>query len=499
MIEVEVHGFQSIEHVAFKVEGFTALVGRSNIGKSAIVRAIKAALTNALGTSFVRHGHACLRRTKGVKTCKCETMVRITAEGFDLKWRKGDAVNEYVFNGKTMTVPGRGFPEFLSPAFAPVKLGENQKLLQVADQFFPIFLLDQSGSTVANILSDVARLDAVNVAMKHVEKDRKEAASLRKVRDKDVEVLAASLTVYDGLDSALSRCDAVAAEYERLDKADRTVGHVTGLCSRLTSLVTDIRALQGVDKITVPDAAEVRRKSTDCVRAASLHERLVECATAYRALEGSAKIVAPDAQPLVEGHKSLQRVRAFALAHEEHTHIVAALDGVDDVVLPDVQGLVERTRRQVEIGSLSDRLELHTKAVKNLDAVEAITAPDSTPIETTARATVLVAGWINRMREFRSWFDERKDAEHAIVPEAGPLQLAGKALAVTTDLSLRHTALTSTIEALDRQHTEIAVEQAAAEAALAAFIAEAQAKGWICGECAQPLQGGHVHKGAKAK
>ena len=33
MIEVEVRNFQSIEHISLKVEGFTALVGRSNIGK----------------------------------------------------------------------------------------------------------------------------------------------------------------------------------------------------------------------------------------------------------------------------------------------------------------------------------------------------------------------------------------------------------------------------------------------------------------------------------
>ena len=64
MTEVEVRNFQSVEHAVFRIEGFTALVGRSNIGKSALVRAVKAALTGATGTDFVRHGGLCARRLK---------------------------------------------------------------------------------------------------------------------------------------------------------------------------------------------------------------------------------------------------------------------------------------------------------------------------------------------------------------------------------------------------------------------------------------------------
>lgn len=493
MIEVEVRGFQSIEHVTLKVEGFTALVGRSNIGKSAIVRALKAALTNAVGTAFVRHGHACLRRTKGVKTCKCETMVRITAEGFDLKWRKGDAVNEYVFNGKTMTVPGRGFPEFLSPAFAPVKLGENQKLLQVADQFFPIFLLDQSGSTVANILSDVARLDAVNVAMKHVEKDRKEANSLRKVRDKDVETLAAALTSYDGLDAALSRGDVVAVEYERLEAAGRTLDQAKSLCVRLSALVVDIRALQGVDKIELPDVTGVRQKAAECNRAALFYERFVEIASAYKALEGSARIEVPDASPLGEQHTRTRRAYQLAASYEEHTRVVAALDGVDAITVPDVAPVTTLARQASTVASMHDRHTQRAAAVAALDGVENVDVPDTTTVAVTARDASRVTGWIARMRDFRSYFDERKGVETTEVPDASPLSGSSASLTVAAGLERRHAALVSTIAALDKQYEDAATEQDAAEAALTAFTEEARAKGWICGECAQPIQGGHTH------
>jgi predicted ATP-dependent endonuclease of OLD family len=61
MIEIEVNDFQSISHTAVTIDKFSVIVGRSNIGKSALVRAIQCALTGAVGTDFVRHGATCDR------------------------------------------------------------------------------------------------------------------------------------------------------------------------------------------------------------------------------------------------------------------------------------------------------------------------------------------------------------------------------------------------------------------------------------------------------
>ena len=67
-VDVEIRNFQSIEKATIKIDGFTVVVGRSNIGKSALVRAVKAALTGAPVSSFVRHSSGCLRKTKAAKT-----------------------------------------------------------------------------------------------------------------------------------------------------------------------------------------------------------------------------------------------------------------------------------------------------------------------------------------------------------------------------------------------------------------------------------------------
>lgn len=53
---IEVVGFQSIRHAELQLSGWTSLVGESDVGKSAIVRAITAAMTNWRGDHFIRHG-----------------------------------------------------------------------------------------------------------------------------------------------------------------------------------------------------------------------------------------------------------------------------------------------------------------------------------------------------------------------------------------------------------------------------------------------------------
>jgi len=262
VIEIEVHGFQSIAKASLKVDGFTALVGRSNIGKSAFVRAVRCALTNPVGTSFVRHRRDCARQASKKKTCDCKSTVHIRAENFDLTWEKGDKINRYQFNGQEYDKPERGTPDFLaSTGFAPVKVGDKPSFLQVADQFFPIFLLDLSGNTIAETISDVSKLDCINSATKLVEKERREIASTRKVREADIQVLDSRISSFEGLTEDL----------KLVKKAEDTLAQIEALAGKrdalarflgcLSDIKQSLQALEVCSKISVPDESELMTQS----------------------------------------------------------------------------------------------------------------------------------------------------------------------------------------------------------------------------------------------
>lgn len=286
MVEVEVCNFQSIEKATFQIDGFTVVVGRSNIGKSALVRAVKAALTGAAVVSFVRHGIGCLRRTKQAKTCKCYTSVHLRSEGFDLLWEKGDAINRYTFNGQVYDKAERGTPEFLQPFFSPVKVGDRQEILQVSDQFSPVFLLDQTGGAVADTLSDVARLDRLNAAMRLSEKDRKEASSTRKVREKDILVLREKLQGYSGLDDVLVCVQRSTEQQTVVLGKEKSLASLDTYMGQLSILVQGIRGLSTVEGIVVPDSAGLETVASRAVQVGAFLDKLQDRQQGIAVLDG---------------------------------------------------------------------------------------------------------------------------------------------------------------------------------------------------------------------
>ncbi len=357
MIRIEVKDFQSIAHEVVEVDGFSVLVGRSNIGKSALVRAIKAALTGAPADAFVRHGPDCPRVTKGAKSCKCFCSVHLVADGFDLLWEKGDAVNRYVYNGAEHTVVGKGTPEFLLAGFAPAKIGDDRELLQVADQFQPIFILNRSGTVVADVLSDVVKLDQINTAIRLVEKDRKEATATRKVRERDVIDLKLALERYLGLDDVVARMDVLEADNERIAVTERRLIQVEGYIESILSLARMIKSLAPLLELSVPNMVEV---DTVAHKVSDLYRFQVEVADRVeiiRSLEGVDSVevpactIASDWRRVSNLQSLVVRLDSMRTFFERHRPLDAPIP-----VLESVTDAHTQVRRLEQLGSKLDGL-----------------------------------------------------------------------------------------------------------------------------------------------
>lgn len=374
MINVEVRNFQSIEHAEICIDGFTALVGKSNIGKSAIVRAVRAALTGATGTSFVRHGPECARRVRKAKTCECYCSVHLKTDGFVLKWEKGDKRNRYECNGTEYGVPNRGTPEFLErPAlaedFGMVKVGEKWQLLQVADQFDNVFLLDETGSVVADVFSDVARLDRINVAMRLVEKDRKEAVSTRKVREKDVLESVRQLEVYETLDRDLRGVDQVESAYTDLLDRDQRFKTLNGYLDELRDLGYQVDLLQKACAVEAPDVKPVLTKVTGFATANRLVTSLTERAGAVKGLMGVENVPEPVLDPLLQASKRHMQVASWAAKLAVHQEYFSRYKGLAEV--PEFTGkstgmTTDHDRLKV-LQALASKFDACQKAVEKLE------------------------------------------------------------------------------------------------------------------------------------
>lgn len=372
MIDVDVRDFQSITHATIRIDGFTALVGKSNIGKSAFVRAVKAALTGAGGSSFVRHSTVCARRVKNAKTCDCQTTVHIRTKDFDLKWEKGDKVNRYHFNGQVYDRTEQGTPDFLlSPllaeGFDTVDVARKSKLLQVADQFDNVFLLDQTGNSVADVLSDVARLDRINVATRLVEKDRKEANSTRKVYEREILENTAKLASYAGLDALVGRAAAVDKKLGQIQTTQADLKKLAGYLGEIEALGFRVDELQQACNIVPPDTKEVLAKRDEHALLSQFFAQFLDKATVIRALAGVDTIQDPNITPLADTSVKYNSVSDWVGRLKALQEVFNKAKPIDGAVIPTPTEVLENRDKLILINSLILRYQTLTTTVSSLE------------------------------------------------------------------------------------------------------------------------------------
>lgn len=243
-MRVKIKDFQSIEEADLTVDGFTVIVGRSNIGKSAIVRAIEGALTNLSGDSFVRLGAH-------------HTEVELDCPDLKLTWKKGGGLNDYVINGENFESVGRGAPHVIAESgFREVEVSRASIPVQVASQFNPIFLLDPSkisGSLAAEVVSDIGRLGELQSALRNAAKDRRSLDTLQRVRKKDLKQTRSEIQAYDDLDDDLTLGDRLRDLMRSVDTLRSEIEHLEGLSKEYAEAQAAVDLYKGADLVILPD------------------------------------------------------------------------------------------------------------------------------------------------------------------------------------------------------------------------------------------------------
>lgn len=337
-MKVKIKNFQSIEDASLEIKGFTVIVGRSNIGKSAIVRSIEGALTNLGGDAFVRMGEH-------------HTEVELETDTLNLKWTKGGGLNDYEINGVEYQSVGRGSPPAVAEAgFKDVEVSRGSVSVQVASQFNPIFLLDPSqisGSLAAEVVSDVGRLGELQEALRNAGKDKRSLENVQRVRRKDLLQVNEDLSSYDDLDS------------------------LNLLYDNLQELKADIQEL----KEEISSYEEVKLQYEEALQALAHYE-------------GASDVVVPD----WDGDKSVKRIEALEAFRDVYTTAVADLNtysGVEYLALPDWEG--DSILKSLQsLGKFRTHYQAALEILQNLTEIPALPRePDWESLKTQALESLI--------------------------------------------------------------------------------------------------------------
>lgn len=300
-VRVRISNYQSVEHVEFEVEGFTCIRGGTNIGKSAILRAISGALLNTPAVHKVRRGH------------KYAT-VELQSEDWGVKWEKGEAVTRYWLPGdeKPRTAVGQGQADFVAAmGFQGVDVGKDHIYPWYASQHETIFLLNQSGPSVTEFISEVSRLKVLQDAITINVRAREQAVRDAKASESEAAAARSALEPFRDLASLEGVPASLEDQLESIEEYERRIDQLE-------------RIRIGIER---EEAAVARLASADSVRAPSGPSR--------------------DAEKLEQGSSFLLKLEGSARA-------VIAVKGIEQVKVPAVP-------------AESARLEIVPKAVAALE------------------------------------------------------------------------------------------------------------------------------------
>jgi len=233
-----VRGFQSLADVEIELGDFTAIVGPSSSGKSALVRSIKAVCSNLRGTGFVTHGMPGM-----------SISIR-TADGQTVSLEKGVGVNGYRVSrdgqqDQVWTKLAGAVPDEISAALGVPAVAAGSTWF--AGQFDGPYLLADSGSQIAQVLGGLSGVGVLRNAAREGARRSLEQASAARSAAQSVDRIRTQAQEYADLPQRRERVSAaarelaeVAALQEQVDQAVAAVGRIVQARQALAELPPEV-------------------------------------------------------------------------------------------------------------------------------------------------------------------------------------------------------------------------------------------------------------------
>ena len=236
--------------------GINALVGTSNNGKSAVLRALMWAITNRpLGTEILLSNWAYDSKGKQNE----EMSVTVEKENSTLIRRKTKIDNEYILGGEVLEAIKTDVPESVRKFFA---LSETN----IQKQQDAPFLLSQSSGKIAEYFNRIVRLDIIDKVLTNAESTRRKMKNQFETAEENEKNLQKKLEQYDWLDSV----EALLEKYKVINEKCET------LSDEKDDLENSVEKFEEINKRKFPDFSKQKKHIQEIEDINSKNEDLME-------------------------------------------------------------------------------------------------------------------------------------------------------------------------------------------------------------------------------
>lgn len=234
---LELENFEILKSFKSDLGDFTVIIGDSNSGKSSIIRALQKVLYNDRGSVDITHGHK-----------KCRIKVRVDDKDIQYERKQDGGISYWL-----------GQEEFKKAGIMPSGIrdiiglvDEGQLRVNVSEQFNSLFLLNLSGSNLAEVFSNLFNLREAFFVVDEVDSDlrditKKVKYNLEKITDIESKIV----------DINEEKIDAI---FEDITKWNKRIEGIKQRRETLKSYIYIKQKLGVVDKIRDIHIEDIERK-----------------------------------------------------------------------------------------------------------------------------------------------------------------------------------------------------------------------------------------------
>ena len=326
MIEIEITNYESIGYMKFSFDGFCTITGRNFIGKSALLRAINAALTNQKGDSFIKWGESF-----------CE--VHIKTDNMDLLWHKEASNNFYEINGNKISKVGKdGQPKEIAECGFGL-ISEEDVNLHYCEQYSPLFLVDKRDSKAADLLISMYGLDKFYKALEFCNKDQRKNSDILKTRKEDLAISKRDFERFSGFEEILNEKANILNKKEEILTQEVLISKLKTISESILNVDKEINRLSLVEDLSIPTGNNIAESISELNKIINLRSQTATAAQDLKRLEPFKDIVIPTetSSDLEEKIRELEKIkdiyRRYALLEKEVSQIEL---NIKDIIIPKV-------------------------------------------------------------------------------------------------------------------------------------------------------------------
>lgn len=302
MFKIRVSNFQSIELEEVEVSGFTTITGRSNIGKTALLRAVTSSIFNKPVGSYLRDP-------------KKPVLVNVQGPDIDYEWKKGEKqINQYLINGKTYDKCGTDGLTVLKPDwFKSIRLGDKDVYPWYAPQFNPLFLIDETSGRISEFFAEFCRIGLITKAIKIATAHKKEQDMLAKHLEAQISRLTESILKFESLKKYKGIAKDLEEQKISIEQFENGIELRVSYEAKINSSRKYLGVLGAISRTNVPEIATLEKAISEYSNLTILDKDTTQAVYRYFSLAAinDARIPDPPEFPrvaLLEKAAKLQRI-----------------------------------------------------------------------------------------------------------------------------------------------------------------------------------------------